>query len=91
VRMKKSGVPPPRFERQVGGAEGRVAQAESRSRRTALRRDRRRVDLDRQRSLTLQSVERLASVLVLPHPQRETPEVRRLQPNFEPKLPQCAS
>jgi hypothetical protein len=70
-------------ERQVGGAEGRVAQAESRHAELLLRRDRRRVDLDRQRSLTLQSVERLASVLVLPHPQREAPEVRRLQPNFE--------
>jgi hypothetical protein len=28
-------------------------------------------------------VERLASVLVLPHPEREAPEVRRLKPNFE--------
>src|SRR5713226_3344532 len=73
-------------ERQVGGAEGRVAQAESRHAELLLRRDRRRVDLDRQRSLTLQSVERLASVLVLPHPQRETPEVRRLQPDFETEL-----
>jgi hypothetical protein len=70
-------------ERQVGGAEGRVAQAESRHAELLLRRDRRRVDLDRQRSLTLQAVQRLASVLILPHPQRETPEVRRLQPNFE--------
>jgi len=70
-------------ERQIGGAEGRVAQAESRHAELLLRRDRRRIDLDRQRSLTLQSVERLASVLVLPHPQREMPEVRRLQPNFE--------
>jgi len=39
--------------------------------------------LERQRALTLQSVERLASVLVLPHPEREAPEVRRLKPNFE--------
>jgi len=70
-------------ERKIGGAEGRVAQAEARHAELLLRRDRRRIDLDRQRSLTLQSVERLASVLVLPHPQRETPEVRRLQPNFE--------
>ena len=34
-------------------------------------------------ALTLQAVERLASVLVLPHPEREAAEVRRLQPNFE--------
>ena len=42
-----------------------------------------RIDLERQRALTLQAVERLASVLVLPHPEREAPEVRRLKPNFE--------
>jgi hypothetical protein len=28
-------------------------------------------------------VERIASVLILPHPERETPEIRRLRPNFE--------
>ncbi len=28
-------------------------------------------------------MERLASVLALPHPARDAPEVRRLQPNFE--------
>lgn len=70
-------------ERQVAGAEGRLAQAESRHAELLSRRARRRADLERQRSLTLQSVERLASILVLPHPARETPEVRRLQPNFE--------
>jgi len=37
VRMKKSALPPPRFERQVGGAEGRVAQAESRHAELLLR------------------------------------------------------
>jgi hypothetical protein len=47
------------------------------------RRERRRQELKHQRSLTLQGVERLASVLVLPHPEREAPEVRRLQPNAE--------
>jgi superfamily II DNA or RNA helicase len=70
-------------ERQVPGAEGRLAQAESRHAELLTRRERRRYDLDRQRSLTLQAVERLASILVLPHPERESPEVRRLQPNFE--------
>jgi len=70
-------------ERGIVGAEGRVAQAEARHAELLLRRDRRRADLERQRSLTLQSVERLASVLVLPHPQREAPEVRRLQPDLE--------
>ncbi len=45
------------------------------------RRERRKLDLDRQRSLSLQAVERITSILVLPHPEREAPEVRRLRPN----------
>src|SRR5208282_4978153 len=65
------------------GAEGRLAQAETRHAELLARRDRRRIDLDRQRALTLQAVERLASVIVLPHPEREAPEVRRLKPDFE--------
>jgi superfamily II DNA or RNA helicase len=70
-------------ERQVAGAEGRLAQAESRHAELLARRERRRADLERQQSLTLQAVDRLATVVVLPHPQREAPEVRRLQPNPE--------
>jgi superfamily II DNA or RNA helicase len=70
-------------ERNLAGAEGRLAMAEARHAELLARRERRRMDLERQRALTLQSVERLASVLVLPHPEREAPEVRRLKPNFE--------
>jgi superfamily II DNA or RNA helicase len=70
-------------ERGEQGAEGRLAQAEARHAELLARRERRRADLERQKSLTLQAVERLASVLVLPHPEREAPEVRRLQPDFE--------
>jgi superfamily II DNA or RNA helicase len=70
-------------ERQVVGAEGRLAQAESRHAELLARRERRRADLARQRSLTLQAVQRLASVLVLPHPERNAPDMRRLRPNFE--------
>jgi superfamily II DNA or RNA helicase len=70
-------------EQKLAGAEGRLAQAEARHAELLARRERRRIDLERQRSLTLQAVERLASVLVLPHPEREAPEVRRLKPNFE--------
>jgi hypothetical protein len=70
-------------ELKVPVAEGRLAQAEARHAELLARRDRRRIDLDRQRALTLQAVERIASVLVLPHPEREAPEVRRLKPNFE--------
>jgi hypothetical protein len=57
--------------------------AETRHSELLARRERRRTDLERQRALTLQAVERLASVLILPHPEREAPEVRRLKPNFE--------
>src|SRR5207245_2157357 len=70
-------------DQKVAGAEGRLAQAEARHAELLSRRDRRRTDLDRQRALTLQSVERLTSVLALPHPAREAPEVRRLKPNPE--------
>jgi superfamily II DNA or RNA helicase len=70
-------------EQKLPGAEGRLAQAETRHAELLARRDRRRIDLDRQRALTLQAVERLASVLALPHPEREAPEVRCLKPNFE--------
>jgi superfamily II DNA or RNA helicase len=70
-------------EQRVQGAEGRLAQAEARHAELLARRERRRQELERQRSLTLQGVERLASVLVLPHPEREAPEIQRLQPNAE--------
>jgi superfamily II DNA or RNA helicase len=70
-------------EQKIAGAEGRLAQAEARHAELLQRRDRRRQELDQQRALSLQAVERITSVLVLPHPERETPEVRRLQPNPE--------
>ena len=67
----------------VTGAEGRLAQAETRHADVLARRERRREELQRQRAVTLQGVERLASVLVLPHPERESLDVRRLRPNPE--------
>src|SRR5579884_3426613 len=70
-------------EQKVTGAEGRLAQAEARHAELMVRRERRRKELEQQRSLSLQAVERFASVLVLPHPDREAPEVRRLQPDSE--------
>ncbi len=70
-------------EQGVQGAEGRFAQAEMRHAELTARRERRRQELERQRSLTLQNVERITSVLVLPHPERAAPEVQRLRPNFE--------
>jgi len=70
-------------QKNVGGAEGRLAQAENRHGELLARRERRRRELQQQRSLTLQAVERIASVLVLPHPQREAPEVKHLRQNLE--------
>jgi len=66
-------------EQSVGGSEGRLAQAEERHAKLLARREHRRQELERQRSLTLQNVERITSILVLPHPQREAPDVRRLR------------
>ncbi len=70
-------------EKGVPGADGRLAQAENRHAELLTRRERRRKELEQQRSLTLQAVERMASVLVLPHPERESQEIRRLQPSAE--------
>ncbi len=68
-------------EQGIQGAEGRLQQAESRQDALIARRDHRRRDFERQQALTLQGLERLASVLILPHPDREAPEMRRLRPN----------
>jgi hypothetical protein len=70
-------------EQSVVGAEGRLAQAEARHSELLARRERRRQALERQRAVSLQNVERLTSVLVMPHPEREAPEVRYLRPNPE--------
>ena len=73
-------------DRDVTGAEGRLAQAETRHAEVLARRERRREELKRQRAVTLQGVERLASVLVLPHPECETLDVRRLRPHPETEM-----
>jgi SNF2 family DNA or RNA helicase len=65
------------------GAEGRLAQAEARHAELLVRRDRRRQELERQRSLSLQAVERITSVLVLPNPDQEAERVRSLRPDPE--------
>ena len=73
-------------EKNVTGAEGRLAQAETRHADVLARRERRREELQRQQAVTLQGVERLASVLILPHPERESLDVRRLRPNPETEM-----
>src|SRR5690606_27762970 len=70
-------------ERGVQGSEGRLAQAEQRHAELLARRDRRRQELQQQRSLTLQGVERITSVLVLPHPARNSPDVQNLRSDPE--------
>jgi superfamily II DNA or RNA helicase len=70
-------------EKGIAGADGRLAQAENRHAELLARRERRRMELERQRSLSLQAVERIASVIVLPHPEREAPEIRHMRPNPE--------
>ena len=63
------------------GAEGRLAQAETRYDELLARRQNRRAELQRQSAVTLQGVERLTTVLALPHPEREAPEINNLRPN----------
>jgi superfamily II DNA or RNA helicase len=70
-------------DQNAQGAEGRLAQAETRHAELLARRARRRQELMRQRSLTLQAVERITSVLVLPHPEHEASLVRRLRSDPE--------
>jgi len=65
------------------GAQGRLAKAENRQDELLARRARRREELGRQRALSLQGVERITSVLVLPHPERASSEVTRLRQNLE--------
>jgi superfamily II DNA or RNA helicase len=70
-------------ETKLAGEEGRLAMAEARHAELLARGDGRRVDLQRERALSLQAVQRLASVLVLPHPESESPEVGHLEPDIE--------
>jgi hypothetical protein len=57
---------------------GNLRQAEMPHVELIERRNRRHEELERQLSLTLQAIERITSVLVLPHPERERPEVKNL-------------
>lgn len=70
-------------ERGVEGAAGLLKMAEDRHASLMARRELRRQELGRQQSLTLQGVERITSVVVLPHPERNKPEVRNLRPDPE--------
>ena len=73
-------------EEGVTGAEGRLALAEARHAEVLARRDRRSEELERQRAVTLQGVERLASALVLPHPEGQTLDLRRMRQHPETEM-----
>ncbi len=70
-------------DRGVEGAAGNLKQAEDRQSQWLRRRKLRRQELERQRALTLQSVERITSVIILPHPERNEPGIANLRPDPE--------
>ena len=70
-------------DRGVEGAAGNLKQAEDRHALLLTRRETRRQEMERQKSLTLQAVERMTSIIVLPHPDRDRPEIANLRPDPE--------
>ncbi len=70
-------------DHRVEGAAGLLAAADQRHQELTQRRDRRQEELERQRTLSLRDLERLASALVLPHPERGNPRITTLRPDPE--------
>ncbi|MGH9386356.1 MAG: hypothetical protein ACRD2N_18935 [Vicinamibacterales bacterium] len=70
-------------DRGAEGAAGQLAMADQRHEELTQRRERRREELERQRALAVRDVERIASALVLPHPDRQAPQVTRLKSDPE--------
>jgi hypothetical protein len=66
-------------ERGVEGAAGNLKQAEDRHSLLIDRRQTRRREMEQQRSLTLQAVDRLTSIIILPHPDRDLPGMANLR------------
>lgn len=64
-------------------AAANLAKAEERHANLMLRRQKRREELARQRSLVLQNVRRVTSALIMPHPESTRPEINNLRPNKE--------
>ena len=67
----------------VPGAEGRLTIAENHQDNMIARRENRRKELQQQKSLTLQGVERITSIIVIPHPEAQSDNMKNLKPNFE--------
>jgi len=70
-------------DRGAEGAAGQLAMADQRHEELTQRRDRRREELKKQRALSIHDVERVATALVMPHPDRQSPQVSRLRPDPE--------
>ncbi len=74
------------FNKGIVGAKGRLTQAEVRHYEVQTRRKQREDEFDKECALSLQGIDKLASALILPHPERDTPDVRRLRPNPETEM-----
>ena len=70
-------------DRGVEGAAGNLKQAEDRHAVLLTRSETRRQEMERQRSLTFQAVDRLTSIIILPHPDRDRPDIANLRPDPE--------
>src|ERR1700683_1458191 len=70
-------------QRNAEGAAGNLKQAEDRHSVLLHRRETRRQEMERQKSLSIQGVERLTSILVLPHPERDRPDIANLRTDPE--------
>jgi len=70
-------------QRNAEGAAGNLKQAEDRHSLLMHRRETRRQEMEREKSLSIQGVERMTSILVLPHPERDRPDIVNLRTDPE--------
>lgn len=70
-------------DRGVEGAAGNLKQAEDRHSLLMHRRETRRQEMEREKSLSIQGVERITSLIVLPHPERNRPDIVNLRTDPE--------
>jgi hypothetical protein len=70
-------------EKGLEGAAGLLRMAEDRHQALLDRRGKRREELERQRALSLQKIERVTSLLVLPHPDLDLGELSNLRSDAE--------
>lgn len=70
-------------QRNAEGAAGNLKQAEDRHSLLMHRRETRRQEMERQKSLSIQGVERITTIIVLPHPERDRPDIVNLRTDPE--------